>query len=100
MANSAAMDKAGLSSYVSSMAIHRLGIPAGAVTDGTPIQRQATVAELNERAREVLRLVVESYVETGEPVGGVVVGTVPELDEEEAGVVAEALDTQMPLFAE
>ncbi len=35
-----------------------------------PAQRQATtVAELNERAREVLRLVVESYVETGEPVG-------------------------------
>ena len=33
-------------------------------------QRQAaSVAELNERAREVLRLVVESYVETGEPVG-------------------------------
>jgi heat-inducible transcriptional repressor len=44
-------------------------MPAGAVTDGTPAQRQATVAELNERAREVLRLVVESYVETGEPVG-------------------------------
>src|SRR3954468_20838259 len=69
MANSAAMDKAGLSSYVSPMVIHRLGIPAGAVTDGTPIQRQATVAELNERARQVLRLVVEGYVETGEPVG-------------------------------
>jgi heat-inducible transcriptional repressor len=69
MANSAAMDKAGSSSYLSLMAIHRLGIPAGAVTDGTPTQRQATVAELNERAREVLRLVVESYVETGEPVG-------------------------------
>jgi len=51
------------------MALHRLGIPAGAVADGTPAQRQATVAELNERAREVLRLVVESYVETGEPVG-------------------------------
>src|SRR4051812_40055646 len=69
MANSAAMDKAGLSSYVSPMVIHRLGIPAGAVPDGTPMQRQATVAELNDRAREVLRLVVESYVETGEPVG-------------------------------
>ena len=27
------------------------------------------MAELNERAREVLRLVVEGYVETGEPVG-------------------------------
>jgi heat-inducible transcriptional repressor len=39
------------------------------VADGAPTQRQATVAELNERAREVLRLVVESYVETGEPVG-------------------------------
>src|SRR3954470_20256175 len=69
MANSAAMDKAALSSYVSPMVIHRLGIPAGAVTDGTPIQRQATVAELNDRAREVLRLVVEGSVETGEPVG-------------------------------
>jgi heat-inducible transcriptional repressor len=35
-----------------------------------PGPRQATtVAELNDRAREVLRLVVESYVETGEPVG-------------------------------
>src|SRR5215470_13436257 len=51
------------------MALHRLGMPAGAVTDGAPASRQATVAELNERAREVLRLVVESYVETGEPVG-------------------------------
>src|SRR5690242_20398293 len=51
------------------MALHRLGMPAGAVTEGTPAQRQATVAELSERAREVLRLVVESYVETGEPVG-------------------------------
>src|SRR5213075_3116217 len=37
--------------------------------DGSPAQRQATVAALNDRAREVLRLVVESYVETGEPVG-------------------------------
>ena len=51
------------------MALHRIGIPAGAVAEGTPAQRLATVAELNERAREVLRLVVESYVETGEPVG-------------------------------
>ena len=51
------------------MALHRLGLPAGAVADGTATQRLATVAELNERAREVLRLVVESYVETGEPVG-------------------------------
>jgi heat-inducible transcriptional repressor len=51
------------------MALHRLGIPTSAAPDGAPAQRQATVAELNERAREVLRLVVESYVETGEPVG-------------------------------
>src|SRR6476646_7899914 len=51
------------------MALHRFGIPAGAVAEGTPAQRLATVTELNERAREVLRLVVESYVETGEPVG-------------------------------
>jgi heat-inducible transcriptional repressor len=52
------------------MAIHRIGLPGGIVPDVMPAQRQATtVAELNERAREVLRLVVESYVETGEPVG-------------------------------
>jgi heat-inducible transcriptional repressor len=51
------------------MALHRLGIPAGAGAEGSPAQRLATVTELNERAREVLRLVVESYVETGEPVG-------------------------------
>src|SRR5690349_25131091 len=51
------------------MALHRIGLPTGAVVEGTPAQRQASVAELNERAREVLRLVVESYVETGEPVG-------------------------------
>jgi heat-inducible transcriptional repressor len=52
------------------MAIHRLGLPGGVLADALPVQRQATtVAELNERAREVLRLVVESYVETGEPVG-------------------------------
>ena len=51
------------------MALHRIGLPAGAVVEGTATQRLATVAELNERAREVLRLVVESYVETGEPVG-------------------------------
>src|ERR1700750_3020224 len=50
------------------MALHRLGIPGGAA-EGTPAQRLAPVAELNDRAREVLRLVVESYVETGEPVG-------------------------------
>jgi len=52
------------------MAIHRLGLPGGVLADATGGQRQtASVAELNDRAREVLRLVVESYVETGEPVG-------------------------------
>ncbi|MBN9488152.1 MAG: heat-inducible transcriptional repressor HrcA [Alphaproteobacteria bacterium] len=52
------------------MAIHRINLPGGIVPDVVPAQRQATtVAELNDRAREVLRLVVESYVETGEPVG-------------------------------
>jgi heat-inducible transcriptional repressor len=51
------------------MAIHRLGLPGG-LTDTPPGQRQtASVTELNDRAREVLRGVVESYVETGEPVG-------------------------------
>ena len=52
------------------MAIHRIGTPGAVLTDAVPGQRQAaSVAELNERAREVLRQVVESYVETGEPVG-------------------------------
>lgn len=52
------------------MAIHRIGIPGGALADSPTGQRQAaSVAELNDRAREVLRHVVESYVETGEPVG-------------------------------
>jgi heat-inducible transcriptional repressor len=52
------------------MAIHRIGTPGTVLTDAPQGQRQAaTVAELNERAREVLRHVVESYVETGEPVG-------------------------------
>ena len=52
------------------MAIHRLSSPGGVLTDAPPGPRQtASVTELNERAREVLRLVVESYVETGEPVG-------------------------------
>ena len=52
------------------MAIHRIGPVRGVLTDLPPGPRQtATVAELNERAREVLRHVVESYVETGEPVG-------------------------------
>ena len=51
------------------MAIHRLGLPGG-LTDSPPGQRPtASVTELNDRAREVLRGVVESYVETGEPVG-------------------------------
>ena len=52
------------------MAIHRIGSPGGVLTDNPSGQRQtASVAELNDRAREVLRLVVEGYVETGEPVG-------------------------------
>jgi heat-inducible transcriptional repressor len=52
------------------MAIHRIGLPGG-LTDLPPgHQRQAaSVTELSDRAREVLRGVVESYVETGEPVG-------------------------------
>jgi heat-inducible transcriptional repressor len=51
------------------MAIHRLGPLGGVVSDGTAPRPTASVAELSDRAREVLRLVVESYVETGEPVG-------------------------------
>src|SRR5258708_32777485 len=52
------------------MAIHRLSLPGLPHSDTTLGSRQtATVAELNDRAREVLRLVVESYVETGEPAG-------------------------------
>jgi len=52
------------------MAIHRLNLPGAPRTDTPPGSRQtASVTELSERAREVLRLVVESYVETGEPVG-------------------------------
>ncbi|WP_395709230.1 heat-inducible transcriptional repressor HrcA [Reyranella sp.] len=51
------------------MALHRIGAPGG-LADGATSQRPAaSVTELNERAREVLRLVVEGYVETGEPVG-------------------------------
>src|SRR5262249_61471881 len=52
------------------MAIHRIGVPnaaRAAVAQGAP--PTAPGAELSERAREVLRLVVEGYVETGEPVG-------------------------------
>jgi len=52
------------------MAIHRLNLPGAPRTDTPPGSRQtASVTELSESAREVLRLVVESYVETGEPVG-------------------------------
>src|SRR5262245_38866380 len=52
------------------MAIHRIGPVRGVLTDVPAGPRQtASVAELNERAREVLRHVVEGYVETGEPVG-------------------------------
>jgi heat-inducible transcriptional repressor len=52
------------------MAIHRLNLPGAPRPDTTPGPRQtASIAALSERAREVLRLVVESYVETGEPVG-------------------------------
>lgn len=52
------------------MAIHRIGAPGVALTEATQGQRPTTsVTELSERAREVLRLVVEGYVETGEPVG-------------------------------
>lgn len=45
-------------------------MPIGTLPDSSG-QRQAaaSIAALNDRAREVLRLVVESYVETGEPVG-------------------------------
>jgi heat-inducible transcriptional repressor len=52
------------------MAIHRIGAPKATLVEVSQGVRQtASVAELNERAREVLRLVVEGYVETGEPVG-------------------------------
>lgn len=53
------------------MALHRFGMPIGTLPDSPSGQRQAaaSIAALNDRAREVLRLVVESYVETGEPVG-------------------------------
>ena len=52
------------------MAIHRIGIQGGGLAETPAGPRQAaSVAELNDRAREVLRHVVESYVETGEPVG-------------------------------
>jgi heat-inducible transcriptional repressor len=52
------------------MAIHRISPVRGVLGDLPPGPRPtASVAELNERAREVLRHVVEGYVETGEPVG-------------------------------
>ena len=52
------------------MAIHRIGTPGAVLTDAAPgPAAAASVAELNERARDILRRVVESYVETGEPVG-------------------------------
>lgn len=35
----------------------------------TPTTRPTTIGELNERSREIFRRIVESYVETGEPVG-------------------------------
>jgi heat-inducible transcriptional repressor len=46
-------------------------MPISTLPDLPSGQRQAatSIAALNDRAREVLRLVVESYVETGEPVG-------------------------------
>src|SRR4051812_45566374 len=53
------------------MALHRLGITGSTLPDSPSGQRQTAtpIGALNDRAREVLRLVVESYVETGEPVG-------------------------------
>jgi heat-inducible transcriptional repressor len=51
------------------MVLHRIGAPAGLADNATGQRQAASVAELSERAREVLRLVVEGYVETGEPVG-------------------------------
>ena len=52
------------------MAIHRIGVPNAAMVEVAQGARPtASVAELSGRAREVLRLVVEGYVETGEPVG-------------------------------
>jgi len=67
---STCVDRDGVSSYIFVMAIHRIGLPGG-LTDLPPGQQRqtASVTELSDRAREVLRGVVESYVETGEPVG-------------------------------
>lgn len=68
--SSTCVDPEGASSYIFNMAIHRIGLPGG-LTDLPPGQQRqtASVTELSDRAREVLRGVVESYVETGEPVG-------------------------------
>src|SRR5258708_25451854 len=56
--------------YVCCRAIRRLSPRGAPLADTTPGPRQTlSVTELSERAGEVLRLVVESYVETGEPVG-------------------------------
>src|SRR4051812_14912224 len=35
----------------------------------TPVSQQSLVSELNQRSREILRHIVEAYVDTGEPVG-------------------------------
>ena len=52
------------------MAIQRIAPLTSILPEAAQPQRQAaSVTELNDRAREVLRLVVEGYVETGEPVG-------------------------------
>src|SRR5262249_21540928 len=69
-AESACVDPTRCSTYIFSMAIHRIGVPNAVRAEVVPGPRPATsVTELSERAREILRLVVEGYVETGEPVG-------------------------------
>src|SRR5262249_51617092 len=66
----ACVDRTRARTYIFAMAIQRIGLPTGVLGAVPAGQRQpASVTELNERAREVLHLVVESYVETGEPVG-------------------------------
>src|SRR5260370_7002639 len=61
------VDRTGCDTYIFSMAIHRLNLP-GAPPDPMLGPRQtAPVAELNYRAREVLRRLVKSYVEPCEP---------------------------------
>src|SRR5262249_10081237 len=55
------VDRPARPTYIFCMAIHRLNLPGAPRTDTTPGSRQtASVTELSERAREVLRLVVES----------------------------------------